>query len=393
MAAGSDDAHDHSSPILSRLGAVMGGLEPPRWVELVEDQTDKFANLLADLRDGFSTTGDGKRITSGYAYMGMEPAIAWSRACEDRLYPVMRRSIESFAKRWSTVRPSLGSDGYHYVSLGAGDGHKDAVILRDLLSDNPDVCYIPVDTSTDMTGIAVRHLMVQLQPALRGDHVLSLPLDFSVPDKIVELRRALDQLFGDAPVLFSLLGNTLANLDDDTKLLRALTRDLLRPHDRLLLEVATTGDLDEQLAGEAAAEYRRSNSFGEFVTSALRRYTNLNVHKDSVLYTGSVERDHALLVKMIYQNQTGAEVPIQLPEGSPVRFRPDDTIRLLLTRKYTKQAIDTLLAASNVSTVDSLHADFAVERRATFGMDLMVLAARQEEEPPDDGPAALIWRR
>jgi L-histidine Nalpha-methyltransferase len=401
MASGpADDVlRSRSSPVLSRLGAVLRELDPPRWIELVEDhQTDKFANLLADLRDEYSTTGDGKRITSGYAYIGMEPAIAWSYACQDRLYPVMRQSIESFASRWSTVRPSLAAARYHYVSLGPGDGQKDAVILRDLQQNNVDLCYVPVDTSTDMLRLAVHDLMIQLP--LSAENILSLPLDFSAPDNIATLRRMLAGLFDDTPVLFSLLGNTLANFDDDIDLLRMLAKDMLRPQDRLLLEVATTPDLDEHLADEAAYEYKRSQSFGEFVTSALRRYTNLNIKKDSVLYKGSVEDDHSLLIKMIYQNQTDDEIQIQLPAGDPVCFRPNDTIRLLLTRKYTKQAIDSLLDASGVSTIDSFHADFAAApRRPRFGMDLMILASQPKEVEPEEAPlqetspANNIWSR
>ena len=72
-----------------------------------EDQAAKLALLTGDLRRPESSTGDGKRITSGFSYLGVEPAIAWVTACSDRLYPVMRQSIESFGQRWHEVRPAL----------------------------------------------------------------------------------------------------------------------------------------------------------------------------------------------------------------------------------------------------------------------------------------------
>jgi hypothetical protein len=111
--------------VLSQLALTLQNLGPPRWVEVVgEDQTDKFSGLMADLRQKLSATGDGKRITSGYAYMGLESALAWANACRDRLYPVMRRSIESFGQRWSEMRVNLAEGAFHYVSLGPGDGQR-----------------------------------------------------------------------------------------------------------------------------------------------------------------------------------------------------------------------------------------------------------------------------
>ena len=45
-----------------------------------EDQTDKLATLTGDLRGGYSTTGDGKQISSGFSYWGIGPTIAWANA-------------------------------------------------------------------------------------------------------------------------------------------------------------------------------------------------------------------------------------------------------------------------------------------------------------------------
>ncbi|HSV67546.1 MAG TPA: L-histidine N(alpha)-methyltransferase [Mycobacteriales bacterium] len=370
------------SPVLSGLESVLERTDYPWALELVgEDQADKFATVMSDLRRRHSVTGDGKRITSGYSYMGIEPTIAWANACGDRLYPVMKQSIESFAGRWASVRPSLGAVPYHYVSLGPGDGQKDAVVLQDLRRDNAQLCYVPVDTSTEMLRLAVRDLIRQL--TLSRKRILSLSLDFSVRENLAELRRLLTGMFGDTPVLFSLLGNTMANVDDDTELLGMLATELLRPRDRFLLEVATTSSLDNDVADAAATEYERSRSFGEFVTSAVRRYTDLHVDMDSVEYQGSVERGHALLIKIIYRNQTGREIPITLPDRDSVRFRPDDTIRLYMTRKYAQERLGSMLAASRVRKVAGTHADFtAANNRPRFGMELMILAAQPEGAQP-----------
>jgi uncharacterized SAM-dependent methyltransferase len=230
----------------------------------------------------------------------------------------------------------------HYVSLGPGDGQKDGVIIADLRRDT-DLRYVPVDASTEMLRLAVRELT--RRHTLPADRVLALSWDFSVRDNLAALRRLLD----DRPVLFSLLGNTLANFDADADLLRLLSTELLRPQDRLLLEVATAPALTAGDAATAAAEYEASPAFGDFVTSALRRYTDLRVDHDSVEYVGRVEGVRALRVTMTYRNRTGRDIPITLPDRACVRFAPNDTIRLALSRRYSTAGIVSMLAGAGLT--------------------------------------------
>lgn len=97
-----------------------------------------------------------------------------------------------------------------------------------------------------MLRLGVHTLTRQLK--LSRSRILPVQLDFSSQDNVVELRRLLQGLFGEEAVLFSLLGNTMANFEDDTGLLRMLTEQLLRPQDRFVLETATTRQLDDTLA-------------------------------------------------------------------------------------------------------------------------------------------------
>jgi L-histidine N-alpha-methyltransferase len=330
-----------TAPVLTGLAGMLR--EQDMWLELVRgDQTETFAGLMNDLRRKFDADGDGKRITSCYAYMGVEPAIAWVTACRDLLYPLMRHGIESFGQRWRDVRAGLAATPHHYVSLGPGDGQKDDVILADLRRDS-DLRYVPVDASTEMLRLAISELT--RRNTLPTDRILSLSWDFAVRDNLAALRRLLD----DRPVLFSLLGNTLANFDADADLLRLLSTELLRPADRLLLEVATAPALTEDAAALAAAEYEASPAFGEFLTSALRRYTDLRVDHDSVEHVGRVEGARALRVTMTYRNRTGRDIPITLPDRACVRFAPNDTIRLALSRKYSMAGLETMLAGAGLT--------------------------------------------
>src|SRR5262249_47227570 len=194
---------------------------------------------------------------------------------------------------------------------------------------------------------------------LPRDCILPIQLDFSTTDNVARLRRLLDKVFGDEPILYSLLGNTVANFEDDALLLAMLARTLLRPQDRMALEVATTEQLGVDLAEEAAEEYGRSRSFREFVTSALMHYTDLQIDMDRVLFLGSVAEHGVLYVKVVYANKPGDADRITLPDRTTVRFPEDDTIRLHVTRKYARSGIDALLADSEVSMDAESHYYFS----------------------------------
>lgn len=365
-------------PVLAELTALLG--DGPTWIEVVRgDQTEKFVGLMNDLRRKYSVTGDGKRITCCYAYMGVEPALAWATACRDLMYPVMTQGIESFGERWRSVRGSVGPTPRYYVSLGPGDGQKDGVLLADL----PGPLYLPVDASTEMLRLAVRDLIVGR--TLSRENVLALPWDFTAREHLRELRGLLDPA---TPALFSLLGNTLANFDGDANLLGLLADELLRPGDRLLLEVATTAELSDELACAAAEEYGSSPTFGEFVTAALRRYTDLPVDQGGVEYLGTVEDDRALLVKMVYRNRTGADIPFTLPNRAEVRFAEHDTIRLALSRKYSAAGLAAMLAGNDLTVRADARSEFTGTR---FGLSLMVL--ERSGAPPAVPLADRLWSR
>lgn len=381
------------SPLMQALEAMLEDTGFSWSLSLIgEDQAHKLAMLTGDLRRRISPTGDGKRIDSGFSYLGTEPAIAWVNACRDHLYPVMKQSIESFDRRWAKLRSGLDEQRYHYVSLGPGDGQKDAVILQDMRRDNAELCYVAVDMSTEMLRLGVNALTRQLKFS-RG-RILPVQLDFSSQENIIELRRLLDGMFGGEPILFSLLGNTLANFENDTELLRMIAERLLRPQDKFILEVATTRQLDDALAQEATEEYERSRTFREFVTSALMHYTDLRIDMDSVLFEGSVEEGRALLIKVIYRNTTEQEIRITLPDRTDVSFPAHDTIRLYLSRKYTQDGLDRLFNECNLQQRSGNHFKFTNTRDSVpFGMDLLALTANPESTSPASIMVEGIWRR
>jgi uncharacterized SAM-dependent methyltransferase len=337
-----------------------------------EDQTDKLATLTGDLRGPVSTTGDGKQITSGFSYWGIGPTIAWANATNDPFYLVMKAGAESFLRHWRKVRPHVENGGFHLVSLGVGTGVKDRTILSDMRRNNRDMYYIPVDMSSEMLRMGT------LEP-VRGarfpvSQVLPVQLDFSIADNMDELTQMLARLVGNDPILFTLTGNTLANFESDEELLSILT-GVLRPQDRLLLEVASTTRLDQETADAAADEYHQTRAFAEFVTSALRYNTDLKINNDRVKFIGEVEDEDALLVKILWQNDTDDEIRMELPDHTEVVLPIGDTIRLYTTRKYSTARLKRLTEGCRLTPVEAIQSQFRYTRRPNpFGLELLLLA-------------------
>ncbi len=366
------------------------------FAELLEDSSDnadlgwtfcfvgdnpqtKLAELVTALKGDHD--GNGKQILSGFSYWGIGPTIAWINTCADHFYPVMmmQQSIKSFRTRWQQIySDSLEFQGYHYVSLGVGTGEKDYHILNSFLDENPESLYFPVDMSSTMLRVAI--LEVLCIEKLRRSQILPIQLDFSDERRIRDLRRMIGQILPKEPVLFSLLGNTLANFQDDVSLLNALSQ-LLRPNDLLLLEVAITKELDDQSV-TAAAEYSGIESFKKFITSALLQNTDLHIDLNNVFFQASVEKDKAILVDILYKNSTEETVRIMLPDWSYMDFLANDSIRLYLTRKYTSSSIERMILSNGLSIINRKTTDFRREDNTRFGIDLILASSQLKTNDP-----------
>ncbi len=356
-----------------------------------EEQSKKLTEFTKHLRKGFSKTGDEKQIPSGFAYWGIGPTIAWAYACNDPLYVVMKEGIDSFGGRWHQIQSKLEDNKYHYVSLGVGTGMKDRSLLRLFLKTNPDLLYFPVDMSAEMLRLGVQGVAKGLQ--LKGSQILPVQVDFSTSKSISDLRKLLDRVVGDTPVLFSLLGNTLANFEDDAKILQTLSK-LMRSEDKFLIEVASTKDLSNQALQDTVNEYDNSKSFKEFVTSALLQHTDLDIDLNSVFFESSIEKpDKAILLKAVYRNITGKVDKVMLLDRSIINFLDQDTIRLLLTRKYTRSGIDELISESKLSIIDRINTLSEPNNRNQFGMDLILLAPNGtvSDDENNSSLASAVW--
>ncbi|GGM20354.1 L-histidine N(alpha)-methyltransferase [Promicromonospora citrea] len=373
---------------ISRIDSTLAGDDFGWSVTLVgEDQSDKLATLAQHLDDGHSTTGDGKRVPSGYSYWGIGPTIAWFNASNDPTYMVIKVGTEMFRRQWRTLSPLVTDECVHLVSLGVGTGAKDGMFLEAMRRAHPQMLYVPVDMSAEMLRTGSRRAVRDAHFPL--DRSLGLQIDLSLDGNLEELQLVLDRLVGDEPILFSLVGNTVANFDDDLSFLSGLAR-VLRPQDRMLVEFATTEDLTSSAVRAAEAEYRQTRGFVEFVASAVRYNTDLRIDLDQIRFAGAV-RDESILLKVFWQNASGEELRMLIPGSRPIHLPPDDTIRLYTTRKYTTERIDRLVTEAGLRTTHVQRERFRhTQRPSPFGLELRLVA--HDESAPTTLPAFDVWK-
>ncbi len=149
---------------------------------------------------------------------------AWLDLCRgDAPYKNFARSYNLLAKHAVDIACQCPGEKMEVVSLGAGQGDKDLLVLEAVRAKGSGVRYGPVDSSQALLELAV----------MRGNEAAfatrGLKADLINPQTVQRLATSALE-----PRLYLLLGNTLSVTDPMQFL--ALLRTLLRPEDRLLLD-------------------------------------------------------------------------------------------------------------------------------------------------------------
>lgn len=254
------------------------------------DACRRLIGAITDLQDGAASTGGSAGLSpvevedgSGpsdllrqlreripYDYLGhrflyFEPqgALAWENLIrEGYQQDKWLAGVETCAKAWSDPKKdragrakgplaqalrlgqAAGQRGLDLVSLGSGEGDKDACILREVQAASggrplPWVTYAPVDVSIPLLVRAGR----QGTAALRGDsargRVIALCADFEEgPLSFVGRLPSARRPDGDGLRLIVLLGNIFGNLRNEDRFVRQKLQSIARKGDLVWLEVA-----------------------------------------------------------------------------------------------------------------------------------------------------------
>ncbi|UCE74257.1 MAG: L-histidine N(alpha)-methyltransferase, partial [Methanomassiliicoccales archaeon] len=351
---------------------------------ICENEFDKQVDLIDYLKGQY----DGeKKIVSGFSYWGKEPTHQWGQACNSGYY-IMRRSIENFPKIWNPIYNSFPGGLFHYVSLGVGTGKKDIFILKELCQNNKDLIYIPIDMSIDMLRKGVNTVKKDFGmkdiKKYSGTQIAPIQADFSGGTKLEEIREVITDIVNKEPIIFGLLGNTLSNFDDDSTTLKNISKDFLRSSDLLLLEIARTGQITEKIREKAIVEYSHKD-FKKFAISALSQVTDIDIDIENVeiqVKEETMKKDGNTItraLKILTYYTIDYEKKTHLPNDEYFKFKKGDKIRIYLSRKYTKEGINSLIKNAGLKIIDEAQSKPSY-KDVDIGLQLLLLKKEKKEE-------------
>ena len=176
-------------------------------------------------------------ISSRFHYSHDACAANWISRCKDPQYQHQRHTTEFWSgaaskKYVAQVRDLVAGQLFDFVSLGPGDGQKDADLVSNWLDDGVDLVYYPYDVSFPLAAHAVR--AVQRRAIARGFadrlRIKAVLADFEHLDQVRQVFQ-----HRSTPNVVGLFG-TLGNLRGDLDFLHRLSQ-VMDEGDLLLLEV------------------------------------------------------------------------------------------------------------------------------------------------------------
>ncbi len=354
---------DRISDVVRQLRTQESPLGFGLWDMQTADRRGEVMNAIKGIG------GQPKHIKDGYQYVGGFPSHRWRAATADDHYRTLSYGIKQFPKKWAPIRDALDQP-YHYVSVGPGTGEKDRIVLQHLQSMASDetIVYIPIDISADLLRMGIETSMQDVD----DDRVEVLPieLDITDDDALPGLKTVIQELTGESGVLISLLGNTLANFNDDRYMLGQIASLLSSPKDRLFVELATAREASTKTATKAAEEYEGSRTFRDFAMAALREYTDLSLNQGHVYPTAKVIDDSVLQITTHFASDKSQRVTLK--DGDDFDLGKNEEIELYTSRKYTEEALDEMRSSFSCVAASSPQRF----RGGGFGITMELLSRR-----------------
>ena len=172
----------------------------------------------------FVSAFHARRLPEKFFYWFPLSVRAWLALCSDGAYRNFVRSRSLIARSRAELARLFPVAPLEVVSLGAGQGDKDLLLLEALRERGARVSYVPVDTSQALLEMACAGALSAGFPAQ------GIKADFTNPTHLQALAAEPEA----PPRLLLLIGNTLGAFDPIAQA-RDLAR-LLRPGDSLLVD-------------------------------------------------------------------------------------------------------------------------------------------------------------
>ncbi len=167
---------------------------------------------------------NGLLIPPSFLYRFDRGVSLWLALCHDPEYRYFVESVHFFQNNIEGIFSAIGDDiitnAPDFISLGPGDGRKDRIFLSKLMdrqkSSRSDMYYYPYDISPSMISAAI-NTVSKLTKARDRLRIKAIVADFSQLrsfSPVYQYRRETN--------IFTLLGNTLGNIENETNFLDQL---------------------------------------------------------------------------------------------------------------------------------------------------------------------------
>ena len=253
---------------------------------------------------------------------------AWINLCGDGAYRNYVRSHSVLQNHAAEIVSMLPSEPIELISLGAGQGTKDFLIMEHLQKQGKYLNYRPVDASQGLLEIACQSAKDK-NFACRG-----LKADLNNDSHLTEMQAILDE----KPRLIMMLGNTLGAFDP-LKFASKLD-NIMRPQDFLILD----GELFNQTDTLAGYDnpINRQFAFGPLSSVGLSEPNDGRLHIKT-----DVDNRQPGLYRIRKHFQASRDLKIMLA-GETVQILSDTNIEMSWSYKYDRDALTGLITSSGM---------------------------------------------
>ena len=253
---------------------------------------------------------------------------AWINLCGDGAYRNYVRSHSVLQNHAAEIVSMLPSEPIELISLGAGQGTKDFLIMEHLQKQGKYLNYRPVDASQGLLEIACQSAKDK-NFACRG-----LKADLNNDYHLTEMQAILDE----KPRLIMMLGNTLGAFDP-LKFASKLD-NIMRPQDFLILD----GELFNQTDTLAGYDnpINRQFAFGPLSSVGLSEPNDGRLHIQT-----DIDNRQAGLYRIRKHFHASRDLKIMLA-GETVQILSDTNIEMSWSYKYDRDALTGLITSSGM---------------------------------------------
>ena len=253
---------------------------------------------------------------------------AWINLCGDGAYRNFVRSHSVLQNHAAEIVSMLPSEPIELISLGAGQGTKDFLIMKQLKIKGKYLNYRPVDASQGLLEIAC-------QSAKDKNFVCrGLKADLNNDSHLSEMQ----DLLYENPRLIMILGNTLGAFDPLK--FAAKLGSIIRPQDFLIIDGELFNNTDT-LAGYDNP-INRQFAFGPLSSVGLSEPNDGRLHIQT-----DIDNRQAGLYRIRKHFQASRDLKIMLA-GETVQILSDTNIEMSWSYKYDREALTGLITSSGM---------------------------------------------